>query len=135
MGGLGGLGAAFSNNLTTGAATGSDAAAPLRTRLRSAVILPPVTIESQIAQEINVNTRLQRISTLGPKSRDRGQLFSGAGNVATERPLYGVSVQMQGRTAILQGTVSSVSDRRMSEMLIRLEPGVSQVENRINVAE
>lgn len=135
MGGLGGLGAAFGNNLTTGAAGGSEASTPIRTRLRSAVVLPPASYESQIAQEININNRLQRTSTLGPRSHDRGQQFPGAANGAMDRPHFGVHVQMQGRTAILQGTVSSASDRRMSELLIRLEPGVSQVENRINVAE
>lgn len=128
------MGAAFNNTLT-GAAGGSDAAAPLRTRLRNAVVLPPASIEVQIAQEININDRLQRTSTLGPRPRNEGQFFPGAANALSERPHFGVNVQMQGRTAILQGTVSTAAHRRMSELLIRLEPGVSQVDNRINVAE
>ncbi len=133
LGGLGGgLGAAFNDSL---GATGDESVPPLRTRLRSAVELPPTNAYDQISREIAVNTRLQRTSTLGPRPRDRGLIAPGADDGSSSQPLYGVNVQMQGRTAILQGTVSSPADRRMSELLMRLEPGVSQVDNRISVAQ
>lgn len=133
LGGLGaGLGAAFAEPIGT---TGEESAPPLRTRLRSAVELPPQNAYDSVAREIEVNARLQRTRTLGPRPRDRGLILGGADPGPSAQPHYGVHVQMQGRTAILRGTVSSAADRRMSELLIRLEPGVSQVDNQINVAQ
>ena len=56
--------------------------------------------------------------------------------VLTNRPqLRGIDVRMDGRTAIISGVVPTQRDRRMSEMLIRLEPGVSAVVNEISVAQ
>ncbi len=130
LGGLGGLGAAFNNPLGTGA-VGGEAVPPLRTRLRSAVELPAVGAYDSIARETKVNSRLQSIGTLGPRSPRNDMV----GFSSSSRPLYGVSVQMEGRRAILEGTVDNASDRRMSELLIRLEPGVFEVDNRISVAE
>tara|TARA_A100001391_G_scaffold77736_1_gene50233 strand:- start:471 stop:1208 length:738 start_codon:yes stop_codon:yes gene_type:complete len=132
LGGLGGLGAAFNNALNGGLNGGTEATMPIRTRLRSAVELPPVDVDVQIAREVSLNNRLQRTSSLGP--RPRGPATLGAEYGPASQPLYGVNVQMQGRTAILQGTVSSEAHRRRSELLIRLEPGVSQIDNRISVA-
>jgi osmotically-inducible protein OsmY len=42
---------------------------------------------------------------------------------------------MEGRTAILIGAVASERDRRMSQLLVQLEPGVAKVENRIVVVK
>jgi hypothetical protein len=48
--------------------------------------------------------------------------------------MRGVNVTMEGRRAILTGTVGSARDHRMSEMLLRLEPGVTVIENRLEIA-
>ena len=47
--------------------------------------------------------------------------------------ISGVNVTLHQQTAIMTGVVQSERDRRMSELLMRLEPGVRRVENRIIV--
>lgn len=44
-----------------------------------------------------------------------------------------VSVSMEGETVVLSGAAPSESRRRLVERLVRLEPGVGKVENRIVV--
>ena len=48
--------------------------------------------------------------------------------------LGGVNVTLDGSTAIATGIVSTEKRRRMTELLLRLEPGVRRVDNRITVA-
>lgn len=52
----------------------------------------------------------------------------------TSSRINGVNVIMDGRTAIVTGVVNDDRDRRMSELLMRLEPGVSRVENRVMIS-
>jgi hypothetical protein len=83
----------------------------IRTRLRSAVNFPP-TAPAQV--EFNASQRFRYLTT--------------------QSSLRGINVTMQGRTAVISGLVNSERDRRMSELLMRLEPGVSSVDNQIVVA-
>ncbi len=46
----------------------------------------------------------------------------------------GINVTMNGRTAILTGTVADAEARERIERLTRLEPGVSRIDNRITVS-
>ncbi|MEM8668894.1 MAG: BON domain-containing protein [Planctomycetota bacterium] len=116
VGGLGGLGGGFQalGNLFGGGNFGqSQSNRPvLRTRLRSAVAGP--SLAPAMVQQV-VTARFQSLET-------RPQLQS-------------INVRMEGRTAVLTGTVPTRSDRRMSEMLMRLEPGVSTVVNQIAVTQ
>lgn len=109
-GGLGGLGRL--GNLFGNLNTQSTSSKPvIRTRLRSAINIPAMP-PAQVQQ-----TATRRFESL------------------TSRPqLQGIQVTMEGRTAIIRGEVRSVSDRRMSELLMRLEPGVSRVDNQVVVA-
>jgi hypothetical protein len=50
-------------------------------------------------------------------------------------PLPDVTVQVHDRTAILEGVVASATLRTLAEQLVRLEPGVSRIENRLQVTE
>ena len=50
------------------------------------------------------------------------------------RAMTGAAAQVSGRTAILQGAVSSDHERALAEQLASLEPGVSQVQNLLTVA-
>lgn len=50
-------------------------------------------------------------------------------------PLPDVKVTVLDRTAILEGAVSSHRSRALAEQLVRLEPGVSRIENRLEVLE
>ncbi|MDV6032280.1 MAG: BON domain-containing protein [Phycisphaera sp. RhM] len=107
-GGLGGLfgalGGAFGGQ-------GTSTQKPIiRVRLRSAIEVPP-----RPTTEIQQSAR-RTLNRLPPSSRIRG-----------------VNVTMDGRTAVLTGSVASEKDRRMSELLMRLEPGVNQVDNRVVV--
>ena len=110
LGGLGGFGGL--NSLFGGGLGGAQSSQPaIRTRLRSAIDAAP--IPPQRVQQ----TARNRIRTL-PSSAQ----------------LSGVSVTIDGRTAVVTGVVNNERDRRMSELLMRLEPGVSRVENRVILA-
>ena len=45
-----------------------------------------------------------------------------------------IQVAMQGRTAVLQGTVASEEERKLAATLVSLEPGVSAVRNELTVS-
>ena len=106
FGGLGGLFNAFNNG-------GGQAAKPaIRTHLRSAIEIAPRSPQM-----------VQRSAT---------ERFT---QLAGKPSLRGIRVRMQGRTAVLTGSVASERDRRMSQLLVQLEPGVRQVENRIVIAK
>lgn len=45
----------------------------------------------------------------------------------------GVTVQMDGRTAVLNGTVGTERDKRLVELVLRLEPGIRTIENELTV--
>jgi len=109
FGGVGGLGGFF-DSMNSGSPQSSKPV--IRTRLRSAV-------------------RVQ-----APAPTRVGQIASRRFQSLSNRPqLRGVNVQMIGRTAILEGSVNNESDRRMSLLLMRLEPGVSRVDNRVIVRQ
>jgi len=59
------------------------------------------------------------------------QRFQGMERIQTLSP---VSVEMQGSTATLRGTVASSHDRDLCEQLARLEPGIWDVRNELVVA-
>lgn len=44
-----------------------------------------------------------------------------------------IAVSLEGRTAILRGTVASERDRLLAQQLILFEPGISQVKNELQV--
>jgi osmotically-inducible protein OsmY len=44
-----------------------------------------------------------------------------------------IRVELQGRTAILQGVVATEHDRELAEQMIRLEAGIQAVKNEIEV--
>jgi hypothetical protein len=52
-------------------------------------------------------------------------------NRLPSRVLNGVTVSMSGRTAIIQGEVSSPSDGKVIERLLSLEPGIDAVKNEL----
>ena len=54
-------------------------------------------------------------------------------NLTQRDPALRVTATVEGRTARLQGTVSSQSDREMLEQLILFEPGISSVQNDLQV--
>ena len=109
FGGFGGLGG-FGNLFGQGGLGGSGTTQPtIRVRLRSAVEVDP--IPQQVIQQ-NANSRIVRL----PRQR-----------------LSNVNVTVVDRTAVINGTVTSEKDRRMSELLMRLEPGVRSVQNNVIV--
>lgn len=55
-------------------------------------------------------------------------------SAASRMPGAAVEISVQGRTAVLQGTVPSDRDRLVAERLALLEPGIERVENRLTVA-
>jgi hypothetical protein len=73
---------------------------------------PPAPAAGTVATRIS--TRLQKIQRGGFK---------------------GVTVEMDGKRAILRGEVSSEDDSRMAAMMARLEPGIRSVKNELVVKE
>ncbi|MFG0254345.1 MAG: BON domain-containing protein [Rhodopirellula sp. JB053] len=126
----GGLGAAFGNLFNNNANSSSNSTPPIRTRLRSGVQIPAGTMSNRVPRQISAQSRFQAAGTLQP----RGEGLAGVAGGYAGNPYSGVNVQLQNGTAVLQGNVASEKDRRMSELLMRLEPGVSSVQNRISVA-
>lgn len=108
--GGGGLGGLF-GGLFGGGGQGAQSAKPtIRVRLRSAVNVAPL---QPTAVAASATRRLSAIQS--------------------NQAYPSVNVTMQGRTAVLTGSVQSDRDRRMSQLLMSMEPGVSRVENRLNV--
>ena len=108
FGGLGGLNSLFGGGLGGSAQSSKPI---IRTRIRSAIQVDPIP-PARVQQ--TATTRLRKLPL--------------------QRNLAGVNVQMFGRTAVVSGTVGSERDRRMTELLLRLEPGVSKVDNRVVVS-
>ena len=106
FGGLGG----FNNPAGLGASTVGTTPA-IRTRLRSAIVLP---------------------------TRSGGALVATAPRIRASptvaRRYAGVTPSRSGGTTVLSGTVATERDRRMSQLLLSLEPGVRRIDNRIRVA-
>ncbi|MEM6364119.1 MAG: BON domain-containing protein [Planctomycetota bacterium] len=121
----GGLGAAFGNLFGGGNNNNASSASPaIRTRLRSAITpLNSNAVGTPMISGLSVQRRQaqERLARVGPI----------AGRITS--PFADVRVDVQQRTATLSGTVTAESDRRMSELIMRLEPGVSRVDNRITV--
>lgn len=105
FGGLGGFGSLFGNTQAS-----QNSTPIIRTRIRSAVQVAP-TPPRQVQQQVTGRLRA----------------------LPTQSPVRNLNVQMQGRTAVVSGVVNSERDRRMSELLLMLEPGVRSVENRVMI--
>ncbi|MCM2369062.1 BON domain-containing protein [Aporhodopirellula aestuarii] len=129
----GGLGAAFGNLFNNNTSSSSSTPA-IRTRLRASIEIMPGTLESRMPRQAVAENRFRSAGTLQPRGVIESTSFSGANTGTSPNAFSGVNVQISGDTAVLQGTVADESDRRMSELLMRLEPGVSKVQNRIGVA-
>ncbi|MEP0345541.1 BON domain-containing protein [Rhodopirellula bahusiensis] len=125
FGGGGGLGAAFGSLFGGNAGRGKTSTPPIRTRLRSAVEVAPL---DPVRVQQSASSRLRGTSNL---TTINGNL---PGRMNSQPTRYdGVNVQVQDRTATLSGSVRNESDRRMTELLMRLEPGVSRIDNRLSV--
>ncbi len=112
-GGLGGLGGFGLGGFGAGGfgQSSTPAKPTLRTRLRSSVSVTPLQ-----AQQIQSAAQSRFYQT-----------------PSTSR-MSGVQVNMIEGTAVINGVVGSEKDRRMSELLMRLEPGVRNVSNQIIVS-
>lgn len=55
-------------------------------------------------------------------------------NLSEVRQLAGLDVTIEGRTAILVGEVPDEKKRKLVEQLVKLEPGISAVDNRLTIA-
>ncbi|WP_146578855.1 BON domain-containing protein [Neorhodopirellula pilleata] len=125
-GGGGGLGAAFGNLFgNSNSQSSNNSTPPIRTRLRAAVDLSPSIGTNPTISGVTATSRLRQSSTLQP-----GGVYGGVSGGRYN----GVAIQMQGRTAVLTGQVRTEADRRMSHLMMRLEPGVSEVQNRIELS-
>ncbi len=106
FGGLGGLGGLFGGfgNQT------QNSKPAIRTRLRSAIAISRPQ-----------NTAIQQ--QLGRRFR-----------TVTRPSLRNVNISVEDGRATLTGVVANERDRRMSELLLRLEPGVNVIDNQLEVS-
>jgi len=109
-GGFGGLSPFGMNPFGTGA--GTEEKSTIRTRLRSEVVVPRRSFSVTAA-----NTQ-QRVNRSYGQPRFRG-----------------VGAQVTENGTVLRGTVATEADRRMAELMMRLEPGVSRIDNQIIVVQ
>ncbi len=111
MGGMSGLGAFGTNPFGTG--SGQATTKPtLRTRLRSGIEIP-----ADSTRRLAPATVVGQVRTFSqPRFRQ-----------------VGITAGPNGGT-VLRGTVSSEADRRMAELLLRLEPGVREIDNQLTVS-
>lgn len=114
LGGLGGFGGGLGNN---GLGNNNGSSQPLiRTRLRNAISSPqnPTTQTSAIQTNQRLNTRLS--------------------DPRLQRQFGDVRASFDDGTVTLRGTAVSERDRRMSQLLMQLEPGVRRVDNQVRVS-
>ncbi len=69
-----------------------------------------------------------------PSSAEKSQTINERLSRIPSPMLQGVTVSMQGRTAIIRGEVESPSDGKTIERLLSLEPGVDAVKNELTFA-
>jgi hypothetical protein len=106
MGGLGGLG----GNMF-GAGNTASSKPTVRTRLAGPVDIP---VEMRAASQFRTQQQVQA--------------------TAAQRFVRGYSASHQNGVATISGTVGTEKERRMAELLLKLEPGVRRVENQITVS-
>jgi hypothetical protein len=70
-----------------------------------------------------------------PPARLHTELTAHLGQTMKERPGSPVQVMTRGGTIVLQGQVATAHDRELAELLLRLEPGVSDVQNELTVGQ
>lgn len=86
-------------------------------------------------QEPSIRTRLvAQVDVARPSSGQRlNEIRGHLQDLPNSERFTGVDITVEGRTAVLTGNVESPRDRRLIEGLVRLEPGISKVENNVRV--
>lgn len=94
------------------------------------------TTSSSSQSKPTVRTRMRSEVTVAPRSEavTRGIVQQRAGQSYSQPRFDGVATSFNGPTTVIGGTVANEKDRRMAELIMRLEPGVSRIENRIIVS-
>lgn len=112
FGGFGGLGRFGTSSLN---ANRSSQRPTVRTRLASAIELPAAGTAAAIAAESRVATRVA--------------------TSPARRIVNGYEVDVVDGVATISGVANDAHDRRMAELLLKLEPGVRSVDNQIVIAQ
>jgi hypothetical protein len=128
-GGLGGFGGLGGLSQLFGGAFGQtqQQSKTVRLRLSSAIRFAPLA-PTQVGATVTNRVSTTRLEAPYTQATGATPTFA-----RQQQRLNNVSIQMDGRTAILNGRVSTDADRRMAVLLTRLEPGVSKVEDRLRV--
>ena len=86
----------------------------------------------QVPVSINLSFQFQP-RTPEAVSRGLSSVLTRPGRLQVVSP---VAVSIRGRdTAVLRGAVATQHDRDLAEQLVRLEPGVAQVDNMLTVGQ
>ncbi len=119
LGGLGGMGMGFGGlggmnpfGASPFGMTTADQTPSVRVRLRSEIQVPPQpprAVQTRVERQVLINSPIQR-------------------------RVNGMSVSVVDGVATITGTARNERDRRMAELVLRLEPGVRQINNQIVIA-
>lgn len=93
-----------------GRSGGDNRTPPVRVKLRPAFETPLGTV-----QQVRTETQTRLSSSL------------------TDLGVYDSRISMDGRTLTLEGTVASEHHRSLAEKMVSLEPGITEVDNRLTV--
>jgi hypothetical protein len=92
----------------------------------------------QQANQRTIRTRLLAdfgVQAVAPVGERRTAIVTRMQKLPAGARFAGTNIDMDGRTAILRGTVATDRDRRLAERLLMLEPGVDSVRNELTVTE
>jgi hypothetical protein len=105
--------------------TGQNVRPPVRVRMNIAFdpTPPPAAISSSAGAIPAIP---------GLNATHAGTRLSG---LIARRGLADATIEMDGRTAVLRGTVSDANERSLLERIASMEPGVSDVRNELEVSE
>ena len=97
----------------------NQAQTPSESNSSTSLYPPRLTLDDELMaiQPVGVQASLERRLERSPAIHRTGPL----------------EVSLEGRTATLRGTVASTKDRELAELWVRLEPGVSDVQNDLRV--
>jgi hypothetical protein len=112
MGRMGGFGNMFGNQFGMNQSTNQGGGSKLR--------IPTKIGFSAPATPAMATVRSQRFASRIPK-------------IPSFKGVSGLSVEMAGETAVIRGTVQSAEQRELVERLAMLEPGISAVQNELQV--
>ncbi len=84
--------------------------------------------------QLRIPMRLGFATSAAKRTARSNQFAKRVPNIPGLKNIQGLTVEMAGETAILRGVVDSEEQRELVERMAKLEPGISAVQNELQVA-